>query len=99
MESPTAQAAPSTQSEPLLSGGKLRCPRCKRYQDPLRFERFDQIEEYEDETNPIVKCPVCRWIFSPGPSNAELAAMLQALFERSRVRNHLPRTRRGARAA
>jgi hypothetical protein len=24
-----------------------------------------QVEEFVEETNPIYKCPSCRWIFSP----------------------------------
>jgi hypothetical protein len=24
-----------------------------------------QIEEFVSETNPVYKCPSCRWIFSP----------------------------------
>jgi hypothetical protein len=24
-----------------------------------------QVEEFVEETNPVYKCPTCRWIFSP----------------------------------
>lgn len=68
--------------EPLLNAAGLRCPRCKRRFRLNAFDWFDRIEEYESETNTICKCPHCRWIFSPGPSDAELAAMLQAMLLR-----------------
>ncbi len=45
----------------------MRCPRCKEKHDILAYVPMAQIEEFADETNPIYKCPDCRWIFSPAP--------------------------------
>lgn len=50
----------------------MTCPRCKGRHDVLRYVPLKQIEEFVHETNPIVKCPTCRWIFSPGPHIMEL---------------------------
>jgi uncharacterized protein with PIN domain len=50
----------------------MRCPRCKKRQDVLRFVPMGVIEEYITETNPIYKCPSCRWVFSPSLTIAEL---------------------------
>jgi hypothetical protein len=30
------------------------------------------IEEFADETNPIYKCPSCRWVFSPALREDEI---------------------------
>lgn len=50
----------------LIVGGRyMRCPRCKREQDILRYVPMGQIEEFREETVPIYKCPTCRWIFAP----------------------------------
>ena len=45
----------------------MRCPRCRKQHDILRYVPMEQIEEFVTETNPIYKCPSCRWIFSPAP--------------------------------
>jgi uncharacterized C2H2 Zn-finger protein len=59
---------------PLVEGRQMRCPRCKAQNDILRYVPMGMIEEYVDETNPIYKCPECRWIFSPALTPAELIA-------------------------
>jgi rubredoxin len=41
------------------------CPRCKVWQDVLRFVPLEQIGEYAHETVPIYKCALCRWLFAP----------------------------------
>lgn len=61
---------------PLIEGRYMRCPRCKAKHDVLRFIPMGVIEEYEDETNPIYKCPSCRWVFSPALTEDELRAYL-----------------------
>lgn len=43
------------------------CPRCDEEHDILAYVPMKQIEKYAAETNPIYKCPDCRWIFSPAP--------------------------------
>lgn len=43
----------------------MRCPRCKELHDILRYVPMGQVEEFIEETNPVYKCPSCRWIFSP----------------------------------
>ena len=68
--------APRRPHRPLLDGHRIRCPRCKRLHDILAYTVFEQIEEYADETNPVMKCPHCRWIFSPGPHTSELTQLL-----------------------
>lgn len=50
----------------------MRCPRCKKLHDVLAYTPLEQIEEFADETNAIVKCPNCRWFFSPGSTADEL---------------------------
>jgi hypothetical protein len=53
-------------SKRLIVGGKMHCPRCKKLQPVLSFMRMEESPEFEDETNPIYKCSLCKWIFSPG---------------------------------
>lgn len=43
----------------------MRCPRCKKVEDILRYAPMEQIEEFKRETVPVYKCPNCRWIFAP----------------------------------
>ncbi len=57
----------------LIEGHKMRCPRCKELQDILAFRPLIQIQEFISETNPIYKCAICNWMFSPGPDLSELA--------------------------
>lgn len=45
----------------------MRCPRCKKLNDVLKFVPLGQIEEFIAETAPIYKCPECRWLFAPAP--------------------------------
>jgi uncharacterized protein with PIN domain len=52
---------------PLIEGRSMRCPRCKKLHDILAYVPLQQIEEFSAETNPIYKCPSCRWMFSPAP--------------------------------
>lgn len=49
----------------LIQGRRMTCPRCKNAHDILQYVPMQQIEEFAAETNPIYKCPTCRWIFSP----------------------------------
>jgi len=41
------------------------CPRCKKEHDLLLYVPLRMIEEFEQETTPVYKCPSCRWIFAP----------------------------------
>lgn len=47
----------------------MLCPRCKRYRNILDYDRLEQTELYEADTNAIYKCPKarggCSFIFSP----------------------------------
>ena len=61
---------------PLVEGRYMHCPRCREKQDVLRYIPMGIIEEYADETNPIYKCPICRWVFSPALKISEMLAML-----------------------
>lgn len=67
-----ATAAHTQRRKALIEGRTMTCPRCKGRHDVLRYVPLKQIEEFVHETNPIVKCPTCRWIFSPGPHIMEL---------------------------
>lgn len=49
----------------IVNGRYMICPRCKKQHDVLRYVPMGQIEEFYAETNPVYKCPQCRWIFSP----------------------------------
>jgi len=49
----------------IVEGRYMRCPRCRDLHDILRYVPMGQVEEFRAETNPIYKCPNCRWIFSP----------------------------------
>lgn len=46
----------------------MRCPRCRRLHDVLRYVPMGQVDKFITETNPVYRCPNCRWIFSPGLS-------------------------------
>ena len=48
----------------ILNGRYLTCPRCKKQHDVLQYNRLMEIEEYQSQTNPVYKCPSCKWIFS-----------------------------------
>jgi len=52
---------------PLIDGVNMRCPRCKKLHNILRYVPMGQIEEFIAETMPVYKCPSCRWIFAPAP--------------------------------
>jgi uncharacterized C2H2 Zn-finger protein len=49
----------------------MKCPRCKEIHDILKYVPMGQIEEFLSETNPIYKCPKCRWVFSPAKNVVE----------------------------
>jgi rubredoxin len=56
----------------------MLCPRCRKKNDVLRFIPMGVIEEYADETNPIYKCPECRWVFSPALTPSEFLDFIQS---------------------
>ena len=49
----------------ILSGRNMTCPRCKVEQELLHFIPLKKIEEYDESTMTIYKCPLCRWLFAP----------------------------------
>lgn len=55
----------------------MTCPRCGTRHDVLRYIPMGIIEEYAAETNPIYKCPSCRWVFSPALSVSEQRKMFE----------------------
>lgn len=58
--------------ESLIQDGRyMKCPRCKEIHDILKYVPMGQIEEFLSETNPIYKCPKCRWVFSPAKNVVE----------------------------
>lgn len=64
----------------LLDGRFMTCPRCRTKQDVLAFIPMETIEEFRSELNPIYKCRLCHWIFSPALSIEELKLMF-GIFE------------------
>lgn len=62
----------SSESHRLIDGRNMRCPRCRRLNDILRYPPMARVEEFAAETNPIYKCPECRWVFSPALTENEL---------------------------
>ena len=52
---------------PLIKGRRMTCPRCEQEHDILDYVPMQVIKKFASETNPIYKCPSCRWIFSPQP--------------------------------
>jgi uncharacterized C2H2 Zn-finger protein len=60
----------------IVEGRYMRCPRCKKTHDILRYVPMGQIEEFQTETVPVYKCPSCRWIFAP------VLDSLKEIFER-----------------
>lgn len=48
----------------LINGRLLKCPRCRKDFDILQFNRLMEIPQFQEQTNPVYKCPGCRWIFS-----------------------------------
>lgn len=59
----------------LIDGRFMTCPRCRAQNDVLRYVPMGIVEEFKRECNPIYKCPVCRWVFSPALTIEELKAM------------------------
>lgn len=62
---PMAVADAQPKQRLIVNAREMRCPRCKKKNDILRFKPLAQIEEFVEETNPIYLCPDCRWKFSP----------------------------------
>jgi len=48
----------------ILQGRNLICPRCKRSQDLLTYVPLMEIEEFQHDTTPVMKCSSCKWIFA-----------------------------------
>lgn len=69
---PTGTNAKRRPRRPIIVGRQMRCPRCKQLHDILRFVPMGMIEEFAEDTNPVYKCPSCRWVFSPAPHVAEI---------------------------
>lgn len=72
-------------SKRLIVGSKMHCPRCKKLQPVLSFMRMEESPEFESETNPVYKCSLCKWIFSPGDPNL----LLRLLNELQELKNQL----------
>jgi hypothetical protein len=66
-------------------GGKLRCPKDGRLRNVLAYKAFGIVEEFADELNPVLKCPGCGHLFSPGLSDDEMIQALRALREPAHV--------------
>lgn len=57
--------APTTQRTSLIEGRMMRCPRCERQHDILRYVPLAMMPQYARETTPVYRCPSCKWIFAP----------------------------------
>ena len=79
-------------SKRLTIGGKMTCPRCKKLQPLETFMRMLEIEEFESETNPIYKCSICKWIFSPGDPKLPFV-MAELLEEMTALKKELQEAR------
>jgi uncharacterized Zn finger protein len=77
-----AVAPDAKRRERLIDGRYMTCPRCREKQDILRFIPMGIIEEFQDETNPIYKCPECRWVFSPALTLSEFRALVETFESR-----------------
>lgn len=71
-----AVASDAKRRNRLIEGRFMQCPRCRVKNDVLRFVPMGIVEEFALETNPIYKCPECRWVFSPSLTIEELRALL-----------------------
>ena len=68
----SATNAKRSGKETLIQDGRyMKCPRCREIHDILKYVPMVQIEEFLSETNPIYKCPKCRWVFSPARNAVE----------------------------
>jgi len=79
-------------SKRLVIGGKLTCPRCKKLQPLESYMRMLESPEFESETNPIYKCSLCKWIFSPGDPSLPFV-MMELLEEMAALRKELEQAR------
>lgn len=50
----------------------MKCPRCEALHNILQYIPLAEVDEYKGVTNPIYKCPKCKWLFSPAPHITEL---------------------------
>src|ERR1044072_3017284 len=64
----TVDVTRHSERESLVEARNMRCPRCRRLHDVLRYVPMGQIDRYIAETNPVYRCPRCRWVFSPALS-------------------------------
>lgn len=62
----------------LIDGVRMRCPRCKKPQHVTDFERLMEIEEFAQETTPVYRCLLCRWVFAPAAPEITDAEVLSA---------------------
>lgn len=61
------QAVPLTRTVETESGRRtfITCPRCEEEQDVLAFKPLAVVNKYVHALNGIVKCPLCKHVFSP----------------------------------
>ena len=55
----------TTPRKRLIEGRSMRCPRCERLADILRYVPLGMIDKFADETSVVYRCPSCKWIFAP----------------------------------
>ena len=77
------ETAKRSESHTLLTGRRLRCPRCGGTADVLDYFVFPRAERYAHELNPVYKCRArvslpgggherCRAVFSPSEPSGEV---------------------------
>lgn len=49
----------------LIVGPRVRCPRCDSLQEIDQYAQLERIAAHMDDLNVVLKCRVCRHVFSP----------------------------------
>lgn len=60
-----------------MVGNSMHCPKCMKVSNVLAFRPLRIAENFQDEQNPIIKCPLCGWVFSPRMSLEELTSIVE----------------------
>lgn len=63
----------------LIRGDQMRCPHCEQFNHLFWYVRYEQVEKYAMETNPVYMCPKfkggCGHVFSPGDHSLLLSVL------------------------
>lgn len=67
----------ATGTTSLVVGSRMHCPRCEKLQSVLAYRPLRMTDKFVSELSPILKCPSCGWLFSPGFSEEELHSIVE----------------------